>query len=549
MIRHHSTLRHVLLCLALGSAMCAMQSSVFAAESTSSQETILFLGDSITAAGGYVRAIDAGLRKLNPENPYRIINGGKSSETVSGLSEAYHPGVRPCLFSRLKRELERAKPDWVVACYGINDGIYHPYDDSRFEAYKAGIKRLIKEVHAFGSHIILLTSSPYAKAGPAFPEGTDAVTRKKLLAEANNQANAEAVKDPYKYGYRTPYAYYDQVMATYAAWLLTLNNQEDVWVIDLRKAMLPKIKETHEKGPVHPTKLGHDLMAAIFLKQWPSIKKEAASYKKKNEPSPAGDVLTASYGKGDDFSHEPSNQKDVEAKHSVKQRYRDYDLSSFSPEQQEWEKLLIRNLGKFYWPRYIKAKKAGEETAWDYVKDVAGLPRMLIIGDSISRGYTMPVRHALKGKVNVHRAPQNCSSTKLGVKKLGIWLGDGKWDLIVFNFGIHDLRFSETDYSARLAKIIKRLKATGAKLVWVSTTPVPKGASEYKGEGAVERLNKAAAELMKEANITVLDLNSAITPLIEKYQRPKNCHYYDEGYNFMGKVIADKVLAELKIMP
>ena len=296
MMEQNSTRRRFLRGLALGTALCAMHPTVFAAESTSAPETILFLGDSITAAGGYVRAIDAALKQQNPENPYRIINRGKSSETVSGLSEAYHPGVRPCLFARLKKEIDSAKPDWVVACYGINDGIYHPYDDSRFEAYKTGINRLIKEVHASGSHLILLTAPPYAKAGPAFPDGTNAVTREKLLAEANKQANAEAVKNPNKYGYRTPYAYYDQVMETYAAWLLTLKNQENVWVIDLRKAMLPSVKETHGKDPIHPNKLGHDLMAVSFLEQWPRIRKEASSSKKatnehqKAEPTSAADV-------------------------------------------------------------------------------------------------------------------------------------------------------------------------------------------------------------------------------------------------------------------
>ncbi len=295
MIKRRSTRRHLLPGLALSAAMCAVQTASGAAGSASSPETILFLGDSITAAGGYVRAIEAELAEQDSENLYRIVNRGKSSETVSGLSEAYHPGFRPCLFERLKKEIEGVKPDWVVACYGINDGIYHPFDTSRFEAYKAGINRLIKEVHVAGSHMILLTAPPYAKAGPAFPEGADAVTRTKLLAEANKQANAEAAKDPNKYGYRTPYAYYDQVMEIYAAWLLTLNKQEDVWVIDLRKAMLPKLKETHDGDPIHPNKLGHDLMAASFLEQWPSIRKAAVSSKKKvadrkqSEPTPAGD--------------------------------------------------------------------------------------------------------------------------------------------------------------------------------------------------------------------------------------------------------------------
>jgi hypothetical protein len=64
-------------------------------------KTILFLGDSITAAGGYVRIIEAELAKQPPPNSWKVINRGKSSETVSDLSEEYHPGRRPCLFARV----------------------------------------------------------------------------------------------------------------------------------------------------------------------------------------------------------------------------------------------------------------------------------------------------------------------------------------------------------------------------------------------------------------------------------------------------------------
>lgn len=202
-------------------------------------------------------------------------------------------------------------------------------------------------------------------------------------------------------------------------------------------------------------------------------------------------------------------------------------------------------MGAFYYPRYIEAKKAGKETAWDYVEDVPGLPRVLVIGDSISRGYTMPLRHELMGKVNLHRAPQNCSSTNVGIKKLDVWLGDGDWDLITFNFGIHDRRASNADYQKRLMQIVRRLQATDAKLLWVNTTPVPEGARQYVA-GSVECLNEVAAAVMKQQNIPVLDMNQAITPLIARYQLPENCHFMEEGYQLMGKVLAEQVLAELK---
>ncbi len=279
MIKQNNSRSRFLLGLAISTVLSAIQLSAIAADVTSSQKTILFLGDSITAGGGYVRAIDAALKKQNPENPCRVINRGRSSETVSGLSEAYHPGVRPCLFERLDEEIESTKPNWVVACYGINCGIYHPFAESRFKAYKAGISKLIKKVHASGSHLILLTPPPYAKPGPAFPKGTDAAAREKLINQANEKAQAEAEKNPKKYGYRTPYAYYDQVMETYAAWLLTLDNQEDVWVIDLRKPMLPRLEETHGRDPIHPNKTGHGIMANSFLEQWPRIQREAVSGK------------------------------------------------------------------------------------------------------------------------------------------------------------------------------------------------------------------------------------------------------------------------------
>jgi len=230
---------------------------------------ILFLGDSITAAGGYVRNIQAELSKQNPANPPQVINHGKSSETVSNLSEAYHPGRRPCVLDRIDDELANNKVDYVVACYGINCGIYHPFNEKRFAAYQAGIATLTKKVQAAGAKLILLTPPPYARPGPAFPAGTDTAKAEKLLAEANAAAEIEGEKDVNKFGYRTPFAYYDEaVLAPYAKWLLTLDGKDGVLVVDLRTPMLAKIKETHGGDPIHPNGTGHGIMAEAFLKKW-----------------------------------------------------------------------------------------------------------------------------------------------------------------------------------------------------------------------------------------------------------------------------------------
>ncbi len=173
---------------------------------------------------------------------------------------------------------------------------------------------------------------------------------------------------------------------------------------------------------------------------------------------------------------EPTNAAEAAAKKPQS----DYDKAAdakrkaaMSAEELAWETVLETNLGSYYLPGYKKDKLAGRETAWDYVKDDPKLPRVLLIGDSISRGYTLPVRHLLAGKVNVHRAPANCGPTASGLKLLPAWLGDGKWDLIHFNFGIHDRKTPEPVYAANLEKLVVELQKTGAKLIWARTTPAP----------------------------------------------------------------------------
>ena len=109
-------------------------------------------------------------------------------------------------------------------------------------------------------------------------------------------------------------------------------------------------------------------------------------------------------------------------------------VAKLPPEQQAWERVLQEQLGSFYLPLHKRDKVAGRSNAWDFVPDDPKLPRVLLIGDSVSRGYTQAVRKALAGKANVHRAPANCGPTASGLKNIDVWLGDGKWDCDPFQF-------------------------------------------------------------------------------------------------------------------
>lgn len=249
-------------------------------------------------------------------------------------------------------------------------------------------------------------------------------------------------------------------------------------------------------------------------------------------------------------SGEPTNAAEAAAKKAAADKALDEAYqkwkATLSPEHQAWESVLEQNLGSFYLPIHKREKVNGTPNAWDYVKDDPKLPRVLLIGDSVSRGYTMATRDALKGKANVHRAPENCGPTANGVKKLNIWLGNGKWDVIHFNFGIHDRATPLADYEKRLEEIIVRLKATGAKVIWASTTPIPRDdAKRQTPESIIER-NAVAEKLAKKHSLAIDDLFTFITPQLSTLQNPNDVHFKAEGYKALGSQVAKSIEASLK---
>ncbi len=201
-----------------------------------------------------------------------------------------------------------------------------------------------------------------------------------------------------------------------------------------------------------------------------------------------------------------------------------------------------------------KARVAGKPNpVLAEIEDVSGLPRVLLIGDSISMGYTLPVRNALKGKANVHRPKVNCGPTTTGLKSIDAWLGDGKWDVIHFNWGLHDLKYMgpkgenlgdpsnpdchqqvpPSEYEKNLRNLVERLKKTGAKLIWRNTTPVPEGSAGRVVEDAMQ-YNAIAAKIMQENEIPIHDLYTFVIPQQDKIMLPTNVHFTKDGYDALA---------------
>lgn len=208
--------------------------------------------------------------------------------------------------------------------------------------------------------------------------------------------------------------------------------------------------------------------------------------------------------------------------------------------------------------------------AFEDPADNSGLPNVLLIGDSISIGYTIEVRRVLAGKADVFRIATNGRDTGFGVAHLEEWLSrSGKrWDVIHFNWGLWDICYrnpeakvhgnrdkvhgticsSPAQYAENLSRAIEILKATGARLVWCSTTPVPEGeAGRFKGDEV--KYNVVAAQIMKLNGIDVNDLHAYCLAAVADgdglFDGTGNVHFTPQGYVLLGRTVAEAIRRRL----
>src|SRR5208337_210240 len=135
-------------------------------------------------------------------------------------------------------------------------------------------------------------------------------------------------------------------------------------------------------------------------------------------------------------------------------------------------------------------------------KDDPRLPRVLLIGDSISIGYTPHTTKLLESKARVTHHAGNAETTRNGLKLLPAWLKEGPFDVIHFNWGLWDLvdggkAVPIDEYERNLRELVKQLKETKAKLIWASTTPVPAMNARKRRDADVLAYNAVAKKIME----------------------------------------------------
>ncbi|MCK3684776.1 SGNH/GDSL hydrolase family protein [Maribellus sp. YY47] len=194
------------------------------------------------------------------------------------------------------------------------------------------------------------------------------------------------------------------------------------------------------------------------------------------------------------------------------------------------------------------------------------LKQVLIIGDSISIGYTAYAQNFLPDIASVSRpmldngSPENCEGTTKGVQNIERWVGEKKWDLIHFNFGLHDLKHVDPStgknssnpndplqaglkqYKENLEQIVDYLKGTGAQLIFATTTPYPDIVDgPLRDPGMPEKYNKIARKIMLKNDIPVNDLYLFAKPRLDEIQLPHNVHFNNEGYRQLGMKVAERI--------
>lgn len=187
---------------------------------------------------------------------------------------------------------------------------------------------------------------------------------------------------------------------------------------------------------------------------------------------------------------------------------------------------------------------------------------VLIVGDSISIGYFPVVQNALAPEnIIVEHNDGNGGNTKRGIDRIEKWLGTKQWDLILFNFGLHDLcrvtadrkydvvngkaEVTLDEYKKNLGAIVDKLKETTATIVFVNTTMVP-DSSVGREPKDVALYNAAAAEVMKQYHIKTIDLYTPSLTIHPANSKPKNVHYTPQGYELLAAPLIGAIKENLK---
>lgn len=174
-----------------------------------------------------------------------------------------------------------------------------------------------------------------------------------------------------------------------------------------------------------------------------------------------------------------------------------------------------------------------------------GAPTVLIIGDSISIGYTPTIEAALTPAYDVVHNPCNAMTSAWTAQNIDTWLASrDSFEAITWNNGLWDIadweNISDSDYAAKLHSIAQKIKAKTAHPLFILTTEVLAGTPHRENADVVNR-NNIARDVMALEGIPVLDLYSVSQTIIDEHVSQDDVHYTDAGSEVLGQAVLEKL--------
>jgi lysophospholipase L1-like esterase len=184
---------------------------------------------------------------------------------------------------------------------------------------------------------------------------------------------------------------------------------------------------------------------------------------------------------------------------------------------------------------------------WFTSAEKADLPRVLLIGDSITRGYYDPVEKSVGNRAYCGRYTTSRSvCDPVFFQELGLVLGQYDYAVIHVNNGLHGWGYTEDEYRAGLLRLLDALEAQApeAEIIWASTTPVSSESGMADHQERVDARNSIARELMHERGVAIDDLHPLAVAHPDFLGRD-GVHFTGEGCKALGAQVATHVAAAL----
>jgi len=194
------------------------------------------------------------------------------------------------------------------------------------------------------------------------------------------------------------------------------------------------------------------------------------------------------------------------------------------------------------WVNAYKGQKQNPETpihreriewcnVWLTDNDQTDLPRVLLVGDSITQQYYENVSQQMSGKVYCGRLTTSaCVADPVFELQLRSVLEQYQFDVIHFNNGLHGVDYTEPEYRQgyQRALTLIREKQPAAKMIVALSTPTRPGGPKADLIPRMEARNRIARQLAETVNAPVNDL---FTPM------QNHPEYYRDEYHFRGDAI------------